>query len=134
VIAYPQAWTIDSENAIGWYKDLQDVGVTEKEGDDSDSDAESDSGSGSESEKDDDDEEFADAQEDASAELSPAQQPKKPCHSSQAYTEFLQFLELACSGSPVEGYPMVLIVAAGIPESVGFIRSHTLWIAERAHV
>ncbi|KAH7921570.1 hypothetical protein BV22DRAFT_1096259 [Leucogyrophana mollusca] len=37
---------------------------------------------------------------------------------SQAYREFLQFLELGCAGSPVEGYPMVVIILSTIPSSI----------------
>ena len=37
---------------------------------------------------------------------------------SKAYHEFLQFLELGCSGSPLQGYPTVLIILSTIPSSV----------------
>jgi len=37
---------------------------------------------------------------------------------SEAYREFLQFLELGCAGSPVDGYPTVLVVLSTIPSSV----------------
>ncbi|KAG1837363.1 hypothetical protein DFJ58DRAFT_863015 [Suillus subalutaceus] len=40
-------------------------------------------------------------------------------HSSEAYCEFLQFLELGCAGSPVDGYPTVLVVLSTIPSSDG---------------
>lgn len=46
-------------------------------------------------------------------------------HSSEAYREFLQFLELGCAGSPVEGYPMVLVVLSTIPSSVITASSRT---------
>lgn len=39
-------------------------------------------------------------------------------HSSDAYREFVQFLELGCAGSPVDGYPTVLVVLSTIPSSV----------------
>ena len=35
-----------------------------------------------------------------------------------AYREFLQFLELGCYGSPVQGYPTILIIVSTIPPSV----------------
>lgn len=38
--------------------------------------------------------------------------------SSAAYREFLQFLELGCLGSPIQGYPAVLIILSTIPSSV----------------
>ena len=38
-----------------------------------------------------------------------------------AYTEFLQFLELGCSGSPTQGYPTVVIILSTIPQTVCFI-------------
>ncbi|EGO03442.1 hypothetical protein SERLA73DRAFT_101568 [Serpula lacrymans var. lacrymans S7.3] len=38
--------------------------------------------------------------------------------SSLAYNEFLQFLELGCSGSPTEGYPIVIIILSTIPSSI----------------
>ena len=37
---------------------------------------------------------------------------------SHAYKEFLQFLELGCSGSPIQGYPAVLVILSTIPPSV----------------
>ncbi|KAF8970121.1 hypothetical protein BDZ97DRAFT_1792056 [Flammula alnicola] len=37
---------------------------------------------------------------------------------SKAYQEFLQFLQSACSGSPLQGYPTVVIVVSTIPSSI----------------
>lgn len=37
---------------------------------------------------------------------------------SLAYQEFLQFLQLGCSGSPLQGYPTVVIVISTIPSLV----------------
>ncbi|KAI0316069.1 hypothetical protein OF83DRAFT_1284410 [Amylostereum chailletii] len=37
---------------------------------------------------------------------------------STAFQEFLQFLELGCAGSPVQGYPTVIIILSTIPSSV----------------
>ncbi|KAJ8507641.1 hypothetical protein ONZ45_g9999 [Pleurotus djamor] len=34
---------------------------------------------------------------------------------SRAYADFLQFLQLGCSGSPIQGYPTVVIVLSTIP-------------------
>ena len=38
--------------------------------------------------------------------------------SSGAYQDFLHFLQLGCSESPVQGYPTVLIALSTIPSSV----------------
>lgn len=46
--------------------------------------------------------------------------------SSAAYQEFLQFLQLGCSGSPVQGYPVVLVVLSTIPSTVSFCCDYTL--------
>jgi hypothetical protein len=99
------------ESASRGYNDLDaNVKGTESNDSDSDSDAESESDSESEGGSDDDDNVT-----DAPTEPPPNGQP-----TSEAYTEFLQFLELGCSGYPVEGYPLVLVVLAGIPKSVRF--------------
>ena len=37
---------------------------------------------------------------------------------SRAYAEFLQFLAMGCNGSPVQGYPTVLIILSTVPSSV----------------
>lgn len=110
VTDYSQAWTIDMESSARGYNDL-DANVQGTEGNDSDSDSDADSGSDSESERDGNDDDITDV---ATESLS----KKKP--TSEAYTEFLQFLELGCSGSPVDGYPLVLVVLAGMPRSVWF--------------
>ncbi|KAF9239333.1 hypothetical protein BU15DRAFT_74748 [Melanogaster broomeanus] len=117
---YPHAWEIDAASSIRTTKDHEDTGVKDNDGDDSNSSSESDpeSESGCESEESDDGEVFEDAQEDTPNESLSNQQLQMPGRRSQAYTEFLQFLELACSGSPVDGYPMVLVVIAGIPKSI----------------
>ncbi|KAH7909880.1 hypothetical protein BJ138DRAFT_1154228 [Hygrophoropsis aurantiaca] len=44
---------------------------------------------------------------------------------SQAYKEFLQFLELGCAGSPVEGYPTVVVILSTIPSSIMGLSSST---------
>lgn len=46
-------------------------------------------------------------------------------HSSEAYREFLQFLELGCAGSPISGYPTVLVALSTIPSSVIAASSRT---------
>ena len=50
---------------------------------------------------------------------------------SQAYLEFLQFLQLGCSGSPLQGYPTVMIILSTIPSSV---RSLFLKTSMLAHI
>lgn len=104
VTDYNQAWTVDMDSSARGYNDL-DANVQGTEDDDSDSDSDSES----ERESDDDD------VTDIANELPSDRQP-----TSEAYTEFLQFLELGCSGSPVDGYPLLLVVLAGMPKSVWF--------------
>ncbi|KAF5340217.1 hypothetical protein D9611_007972 [Ephemerocybe angulata] len=41
-----------------------------------------------------------------------------PAVPSAAYQEFLQFLQLGCSGSPIQGYPTVVIVLSTISPSI----------------
>ena len=52
--------------------------------------------------------------EDDDEDAHPGHAPK----TSLAYTEFLQFLELGCGGSPIHGYPTVVIILSTIPSSV----------------
>lgn len=40
-----------------------------------------------------------------------------PLHS-HAFAEFLQFLQLGCSGSPVQGYPTIVVILSTVPSSV----------------
>lgn len=61
---------------------------------------------------DDSDSEDEDIEEKRLADLNPAARP------SVAYQEFLHFLELGCSGSPLQGYPTVVIIVSTIPSSV----------------
>lgn len=110
VTDYSQAWTVDMESASTGYDLDVNAEVTERDDSDSGSDTESDSDSEAEIDSDDDDV-VADA---------PIKSPPNGQLVSEAYTEFLQFLELGCSGSPVEGYPLVLVILAGIPQSVWF--------------
>ena len=37
---------------------------------------------------------------------------------SSGFTDFLQFLELGCGGSPLQGYPAVIVILSSIPPSV----------------
>lgn len=47
---------------------------------------------------------------------------------SQAYLEFLQFLQLGCS-SPLQGYPTVVVIISTIPSSVRYLSTKTLLLA-----
>ncbi|GLB39355.1 putative ring finger [Lyophyllum shimeji] len=60
------------------------------------------------------------AAEDAESEDSEAEGEKQAPLSkrSEAYQEFLRFLELGCNGSPLQGYPTVVIVVSTIPSSI----------------
>ena len=66
---------------------------------------------GSESEVENDDE-----PQHAAKTVAPSSLPQKQV--SQAYIEFLRFLQLGCSGSPLQGYPTVMIILSTIPSSV----------------
>ena len=77
--------------------------------DDSRKDGEGDGGSGSEAESDDESQNAVKTSTSSSS-------PQKPA--SQTYLEFLQFLQLGCSGSPLQGYPAVVIIVSTIPSSV----------------
>ena len=70
-----------------------------------------DGDAGSESEEENDD-----GPQHAAKTVAPSPLPQK--QSSQAYVEFLQFLQLGCSGSPLQGYPTVMIILSTIPSSV----------------
>jgi len=69
-----------------------------------------------------DDEEDADSGSEAENDDEPQHAVKAAIPSSpppsQAYLEFLQFLQLGCSGSPLQGYPTVVITLSTIPSSV----------------
>ncbi|KAG7441328.1 uncharacterized protein BT62DRAFT_937246 [Guyanagaster necrorhizus] len=41
-----------------------------------------------------------------------------PLKGRPSYDEFLQFLQLGCSGSPIQGYPTVVIIISTIPSSI----------------
>jgi hypothetical protein len=61
----------------------------------------------------------SDADSDAEKETLPKDSSSLPAKgASPAYEEFLGFLRSGCSGSPVEGYPTVLIIVSTIPSSV----------------
>lgn len=60
------------------------------------------------------DEDSDDDEDDQIKAPAPSNTPKV----SQAYREFLQFLELGCSGSPIQGYPAILVILSTIPPSV----------------
>ncbi|KAH7882407.1 hypothetical protein F5I97DRAFT_1939442 [Phlebopus sp. FC_14] len=118
---YPSAWTIDEEWAArGYYHDGKAT-----DGENVDADDRDEEGSSSEAESS-EDENATGATEGDQAEIRGnklgegelQQTSSGSCLPSQAFREFLQFLELGCSGSPAEGYPMVLLIVAGIPETV----------------
>ena len=44
---------------------------------------------------------------------------------SPGFADFLQFLELGCGGSPLQGYPAVIVILSSIPPSVR-VHFHTL--------
>jgi hypothetical protein len=48
----------------------------------------------------------------------PASIPSSNGKRSPGFADFLQFLELGCGGSPLGGYPTVIVVLSSIPPSV----------------
>ncbi|PIL27721.1 hypothetical protein GSI_10874 [Ganoderma sinense ZZ0214-1] len=64
------------------------------------------------------DEDESDSDDDEETPKPPSKASTLPSNPSQAYTEFLQFLATGCSGSPLQGYPTILIILSTIPSSV----------------
>jgi E3 ubiquitin-protein ligase listerin len=48
---------------------------------------------------------------------------------SLAYQDFLRFLELGCSGSPLQGYPTVVVILSTIPPPVRTICFTCVWVS-----
>ncbi|KAH9941137.1 uncharacterized protein BXZ73DRAFT_75106 [Epithele typhae] len=76
--------------------------ATPEKDEDEDEDEDEDGGSGDEGEE-------------SQPQLKPAEPQLGQSH---AYNEFLQFLATGCSGSPVQGYPTVLIILSTIPSAI----------------
>jgi E3 ubiquitin-protein ligase listerin len=64
----------------------------------------------------------SDEEDGSDAEEGKTDQPASGCTvkdgRSPAFADFLQFLELGCGGSPLQGYPAILVVLSSIPPSV----------------
>jgi len=62
----------------------------------------------------------SDEEDDASGvEEEPKTQPAAtPVARSPCFADFLQFLELGCGGSPMQGYPAIIVIISSIPSSV----------------
>lgn len=72
-----------------------------------------------ESRDDDDDDDDGSGSEDGDDTRKDLKLPKQiAVPKSKAYPEFLQFLELGCGGSPLQGYPAALVILSTIPPSV----------------
>lgn len=80
-----------------------------------------------ESEKEDEDDDEDEENEDDDPPKASASKPSVTATNgpSQAYAEFLQFLAMGCSGSPIQGYPTILVILSTIPSSVS---THSLLI------
>ncbi|KAG7097872.1 hypothetical protein E1B28_005184 [Marasmius oreades] len=52
--------------------------------------------------------------------------PSRQLRSSLAYAEFLQFLQSGCGGSPIQGYPTVVIILSTIPSETLASPTHSL--------
>ncbi|KXN85569.1 E3 ubiquitin-protein ligase listerin [Leucoagaricus sp. SymC.cos] len=89
---FPGCWDIELETC---YRNSNQEGEDENDEDDSEEEG--------------DEKEAADPSQDKCVSVA---QP------SLAYQEFLQFLQLGCSGSPIQGYPTVVIILSTIPSSV----------------
>ncbi|KAA1476143.1 hypothetical protein DENSPDRAFT_874439 [Dentipellis sp. KUC8613] len=72
----------------------------------------------SESESEDEDEESHENHAPPAEAQTETPTPSTAATTSMAYQEFLQFLELGCSGSPLQGYPTVVIILSTIPSSI----------------
>ena len=57
------------------------------------------------------------AEEEANVQAVPTQVDKD--RRSPGFADFLQFLELGCGGSPLQGYPAVIVILSSIPPLVG---------------
>lgn len=90
---FPNCWNLELERSYGGDKDVE---------------------SESEDEEDEGEDEEEGEQTKTAEEVATLKTPKP----SLAYQEFLQFLQLGCSGSPVQGYPTVMIILSTIPSSV----------------
>ncbi|KAI3605699.1 delta 9-fatty acid desaturase [Moniliophthora roreri] len=61
----------------------------------------------------------SDAEDSEDEEAEESTKPKQPPElKPAAYEEFLQFLQLGCGGSPLQGYPTVVIILSTIPSSI----------------
>lgn len=108
---YPQAWIIDAEQAVHGYRDAEDEDEQEKQDEaDDESESESESDVGLQQHK--------EATGNVRTARSNPSASKEGGFYSASFREFLSFLELGCAGCAVEGYPLVLVIFAGIPESV----------------
>jgi hypothetical protein len=69
--------------------------------------------------RDEDESDSEDSEDDETNDILRQSQEAKPITGrSIAYREFLQFLELGCSGSPSQGYPTIVIILSTIPSPV----------------
>jgi hypothetical protein len=62
----------------------------------------------------------SESEDDAKEGIEPREAKQSPAmvKSSPAYREFLRFLELGCSGSPLQGYPTVVVIISTLPPAV----------------
>ena len=78
------------------------------------------SGSGDDGNDDDNDEDESGSEEGERPKVVKSAEAKNDARPSLPYREFRQFLETGCMGSPITGYPAVLIILSTIPSSVSF--------------
>ncbi|KZS97217.1 hypothetical protein SISNIDRAFT_482151 [Sistotremastrum niveocremeum HHB9708] len=56
----------------------------------------------------------------------PSKHDRHPHDEKAAYREFLEFLELGCGGSPLQGYPTIMIVISTLPSRILPLQSEDL--------
>ena len=104
VTKYRQVWTLTGQESFNEGEQQQDEAQDDGDDDDEDEDHEGD-------EADDDEEQEKDT---------PASSHKESI-GAQAYQRFLSYLQRGCNGSPIEGYPTVLVVLSTIPQDVSHV-------------
>ncbi|THH03871.1 hypothetical protein EW145_g5943 [Phellinidium pouzarii] len=103
---FPKSWGIDRDGvfSVPTSEENEGEGNEDAEENEDEGDAESDaSGEGNSSSI-------------RTSDGIPSTPSRMPYHS-EAYREFLQFLQLGCYGSPTQGYPTVVIILSTIPPS-----------------
>lgn len=118
-LGFPRAWEIEWSNELSIHQTALAVNSSAHVGDAED---ESDNMS-VEDEDDEDDDDDERTNNDGAERQEGAQSAIVASDASQhsrftAFSEFLEFLQLGCGGSPLQGYPTIVVVLSTIPASV----------------